>query len=1056
VGWGNYEHSQQGLIDFPMTSSPSALRQHRRLWIDLVVVAVVAAIAGFLRYYKAGEVPPGFNSDEAVGAVGALETLRSGMRLYYAGQGGGGALGFYIVAIAFALFGPGIATIRGTTAFAGVASVVATYFLVREMFRTEGDVGGDVGSSTDGSLGRARLLAALAALGLATSMWHVQSSRVAFAAIGVPFLQVPAAFFLWRGLNTGRHIHFVLSGIFLASTTFVYMSGAFAPVVFLTFFLLQWAIAHLAASPSGQPSDSSARPLLVRHFRNLLICAGVTAVALVPMLIFYVSAPDLATQRAQQTLFTNPAINHGDPWGTLWRSIVGNLAAFGLSPSWFQGQAPPSLIMLLPMTLLFVLGLGVSLWRIRRSPYLFVVVSWAVMIVPSILSPDNIPHQARALGASPAAYTLIAVGMLAIADFVCLLAAVAIRAVGRQVGAPARRAVRHGMTALVLTGLWLWVLPVLLEGYRYYFTEWPHTNDAQAAYHVYAVDLAREMSREDNTRAVFLLPRDTAAGDINPNYTVMFLYTGQAGYAWIVDDEGTIEDAIGQAVAERDIVHVVRWKTSKHTGADPKEIIRYYLEKHGRHLDTRPFEYFDIETYELDRPGPDIRDVPLASTALEFDSTLSLTGYAFGDASGTNSHDESLQGTPQGDPAVPAGSTMWARLHVRLLRAIPEDLKLSVSVGDDAGHVVGQIDKLLLSNILHQGASQWTPGTETDAYFLVPVMPATAPGRYHVQVAVYSASSQRRLPVDGSDSVARPATLGTLAVRPDLVPPAEENLAMTRVLQEPVASGLTLLGYAAAQDSLRPGERVSLALLWRAEALMADDYRAAVWVANGDDVWPITSILPLAGLDYSTGRWGAGEVVRGWFDGRIPPNLPDGQHQFGVRVTDSSGRPVADVDLGVLSVAGWARQFEVPAIQNSLHANFADMMELLGYDLQLPTGDSAEPEIVLYWRALSQMDVGYTTFVHLLDEAGQVVAQVDHVPGDGAFPTTGWLEGEIIVDRFVVPHSLERIAAVRQLELGVYDPDTMRRLSVLGADGKAMDTRVLLPLVSTAAQAGEP
>ena len=180
-------------------------QSQRTFWLEVLLVVAITAIAIFLRYYKIGQVPPGLNSDEAVGAMGALETLRHGPQLYYAGQGGGGSLGFYIAAIGFAIFGPSAATIRGTAAFAGLVGVVAAYFATREMFREY------IG------LNRARTLASLAALGLATSLWHTQSSRVAFAAIGVPFLQLPANYFLWRGLNTGRRIHFVISGVFLAS-----------------------------------------------------------------------------------------------------------------------------------------------------------------------------------------------------------------------------------------------------------------------------------------------------------------------------------------------------------------------------------------------------------------------------------------------------------------------------------------------------------------------------------------------------------------------------------------------------------------------------------------------------------------------------------------------------------------------------------------------------------------------------------------------------------------------------------------------------------------------
>ena len=1013
----------------------------RALLIEMMVVVAITVIAIFLRSYQIEQVPPGFNSDEAVGAVGALETLRSGLKLYYAGQGGGGALGFYIAAIAFALFGPGVATIRGTAAFAGVVSVVATYFATREMFRTLSSPGREPfvpgQPSSQASLNRARLLAALAALGLAVSLWHTQSSRVAFAAIGVPFLQVPGNYFLWRGLNTGRRVHFVISGVFLALLTYIYMSGSLGPFVYLSFFLMQWAIAAI-------PSPNRWPPLIKQHFRNLVICAAVALVLFLPMLYFYFSSPELATGRAQQALFTNPLINKGDPWGTLGRSLWGNLAAFGFSTSWFLGRPPANLILPVPVSLLFLLGFAVSLWRVRQPPYLFILLYWGIMIVPSILSPDSIPHRLRALGASPATYTLVAVGIVALIGGARRLAALTWQRGGRRL--PLSRRAVHGVTAAVLLALALVTVPPLYASFHNYMTVWPKTNDAQATFHVYAVDLAAEMSKENNPQAIFLLPRDTAAGDVNPNYTVMFFYTGQAGYAWVVDDETTLEKTLNDAVSGRDIVHVIRWKTSKHTGADPKEIVRYYLEKHGRFADIRLFQYYNIETFQLDRMDPDLTDPPLAPVSSDFGGAITLTGYAFGDASGSGAVEAA---------SVPAGELAWARLRFRLEDAVQEDLKVSVIIADSAGHVVGQIDKLLMNNIYHQGTTQWEPDTEVDVYFLVPVAPATVPGHYHLDVAVYGASSQLRLPLPSGEP-SRAVTLGTVVVRPDLVPPSNDALAMSQAVNRPAADGLTLLGYTAPEDPLRPGQQASLALMWRADAAPADDYRASLWAVRDGAAWPLTGKLPLAGLEYATSQWTAGQVVRGWFDGRVPPDVDSGAYQMEVRVVDSLDRPTASIPLGPLTVQGWPRRFEVPPMQAVVEANFADQVELLGLDVAALAADTADLTITLYWRALSEMETDYTTFVHFLDEAGEVVAQVDHVPGDGSFPTTGWLPGEVVADRFAVPWSAEMGTSAQQVEIGVYDPRTLERLPVLDQAGEPIDTRVLLPAALPTGEIEQP
>jgi hypothetical protein len=267
-------------------------------------------------------------------------------------------------------------------------------------------------------------------------------------------------------------------------------------------------------------------------------------------------------------------------------------------------------------------------------------------------------------------------------------------------------------------------------------------------------------------------------------------------------------------------------------------------------------------------------------------------------------------------------------------------------------------------------------------------------------------------------------------------------------LNQPVTNNFTLLGFATTTgDTLRPGERASLALVWRADQALSNDYLASLWAIQGEDAWPLTNSLPLAGMDYPSSHWAAGQVVRGWFDGRLPPDMASGDYKLGVRVTDAGGGLVAEVPLGMLRVQGWSRRFDLPPMQLPVGANFAGQIELLGYDIQPPAGNEPRTlSVTLYWRALSEMDVSYSTFVHLLDESEHVVSQVDHVPGDGAFPTTGWLPREVITDEFVRPLPESETTAVTQFELGIYDPATGERLPVVDGAGKVTDTRVLLPL----------
>jgi hypothetical protein len=98
------------------------------------------------------------------------------------------------------------------------------------------------------------------------------------------------------------------------------------------------------------------------------------------------------------------------------------------------------------------------------------------------------------------------------------------------------------------------------------------------------------------------------------------------------------------------------------------------------------------------------------------------------------------------------------------------------------------------------------------------------------------------------------------------------------------------------------------------------------------------------------------------------------------------------------------------------------------------------------------MDVSYVAFVHLLDRSGQVVGQVDRVPGDGAFPTTGWLPGEVITDSYQLPLTGAAANSATTIEIGLYDPATGKRLALLDQAGSPLDDKVLLPIPTTGAQ----
>jgi hypothetical protein len=133
----------------------------------------------------------------------------------------------------------------------------------------------------------------------------------------------------------------------------------------------------------------------------------------------------------------------------------------------------------------------------------------------------------------------------------------------------------------------------------------------------------------------------------------------------------------------------------------------------------------------------------------------------------------------------------------------------------------------------------------------------------------------------------------------------------------------------------------------------------------------------------------------------------------------------------------------VPARETSvaLHSVTGDKIELSGYalsPLELPAGDVAR--VALFWHPEQTPLRRYKVFIHVLDEANNIVGQVDAEPGGGVRPTTSWAPGETVVDQYGVFIHPATPPGEYRVEVGVYDMETGERMAA--PDGS---TQVWLP-----------
>jgi hypothetical protein len=122
-------------------------------------------------------------------------------------------------------------------------------------------------------------------------------------------------------------------------------------------------------------------------------------------------------------------------------------------------------------------------------------------------------------------------------------------------------------------------------------------------------------------------------------------------------------------------------------------------------------------------------------------------------------------------------------------------------------------------------------------------------------------------------------------------------------------------------------------------------------------------------------------------------------------------------------------------------AAFGQDLRLLGYDI----GQKAEAlHLTLYWRAERRMDVDYRIAAYLFDlDSGELVSQVDVMPRDWTYPTCWWEIREVVADEMVLPVT-EVPAGRYQVAVGVYHPQTGKRLSVGDAEGEVESLDLLI------------
>ncbi len=401
------------------------MRDAKEKWILIAILAV----AFIFRFQDITSVPPGLYPDEAMNGNNALIALETGdFKIFYPENNGREGLFINIQALFLKVFDslkgepralaePWV--LRSVSATFGLLTVLGLYLLVRLLFNWQ--------------------IASIASFYLAVSFWHVVFSRIGFRAIMVPFLAVWGFYFLWRGLRDFRFSNFALSGIFFGLGFHTYIAFRFVPFIVILMLLSYWWSIHLiksgkAGARSGEQFDWVKRDYshekyihlrneFIRRFALFFLAAFLVAL---PILYYFWQNPqDFIGRAADVSVFSA-----AEPLKESIKSLGLALASFNFVGdfNWrhnFSGEP----MLYWPVGVFFIIGFLKSILKMFKkwlkpvglaqvgkehghpATLHVLLLSWFfIMLLPSFLTWEGIPHALRSIGVLPAVMIFAAEG----------------------------------------------------------------------------------------------------------------------------------------------------------------------------------------------------------------------------------------------------------------------------------------------------------------------------------------------------------------------------------------------------------------------------------------------------------------------------------------------------------------------------------------------------------------------------------------------------------------------------------------------------------------------
>jgi hypothetical protein len=716
---------------------------------------------------------------------------------------------------------------------------------------------------------------------------------------------------------------------------------------------------------------------------GLLVTGATAFLVFLPLGIEFYRHPDFFLGHAGAVSVFTDRVGGDSPLSALARHAIAVLGMFSLAGdrAWIHNLAGRPVFDVV-LSIPFWIGVVLYTRRLlhRADPdrdALVMLALWAGVMLLPTVFSDDAPNFSRSLTALPALFVPAGLGLVAIVDFV-----------GRALGGTRRGVlVGYGAALLILVFSATWA-------FRDYFIRFPTYREAYYAYDVDKLDAWSRLQALTGENAVYLsqlwaehstlefLRRSTDVRSLDSSRTLVLPPAGKgAAYAFPAQQTRRAEQV------------AALWPSAR---------LEQVPDRYGQPL-------LALATV----------DAEAAAGWPESMAPQTLVQAVFDDA-------PTLLGMRRD------GSDLLVAWRAESLMA--RNLTAFLHLIDPDGRKVGQVDQLPGDGSYMTPA--WQPGERVIERYS-PEMEACRDDRpVRVMAGWYqlAAGGERRRRADG---------LGDMALAGETTIPLRSrpagDVAPAQPGEQPFGPGVTLVGSDLEKEGLEAGAPLWLNLYWRCDS------------ESGDCPKPVTGRNVKVNLQQSGNGgaltlwegpiapadsiWRAGEVLCRRLPLRLPLEADAGAYTLSL-TTDGVSLPLAQVELSPST-----RRYDVPPIDRELNATLGEAVKLVGATITEPEAPGEALRVTLIWQGLSPPAADYIAFVHLVNEAGEVVAQSDAVPAaanqNGGYPTSRWVAGEVVLDERSLALPADMAGSFRLL-VGMYDPLTGARLEARDSAGQAL------------------